>query len=443
LNKYGSCLDLYSLYREFTLTLMGQYVVSDASYFAAVESSQTLEPAVVYGRISKGQLQNIEMSSQLITELQADKTVHKLSDLPNAAFREPGLKLLRGTMQVVGPVYVGDTLVGIVFLGKRISGKRYTEFDLELLQTLCAASAVTFNNARLFENVKGSMEEVQRLSDLRDEMISRISHEFRTPITAIRAAMACLPESGMPEPMADALVHSVDRLQELIDSLLSLNTMSTADLPSDWDVFDPATPISEFVAKNIEAATCKDLTFEIKQHTDIGRLSLRIPRDSFALVVEKLLENAIQFSNASSTIAIELDILSREPDEHADGIVVADWRDQTRKTINEYKSLIEGSGAGSDRPVDSDTAEDPTLASFGGSYLVLRITDRGIGIPKDELRYIGEPFRQASNSPDQRVKGKALGLAVVHKILTDCRGHLCCMSEEGVATTFSVFLPLA
>ena len=53
------------------------------------------------------------------------------------------------------------------------------------------------------------MSEVQKLSDLRDEMISRISHEFRTPLTAIRAVSACVPEFGMPPEMAAAMDSSV------------------------------------------------------------------------------------------------------------------------------------------------------------------------------------------------------------------------------------------
>jgi signal transduction histidine kinase len=441
LDKYGSCLDLHSLYREFVLTLMGQYLVSDACYFSAADASNSLEPAVAYGRTPIDKLQHVEVNSPLVSDLNAEKSVRTLGSLSTDTLEDPALKSLRDTIQVVGPVYLGDTLTGIVFLGKKISKKPYDEHDLDLLQTLCAASAVTFNNARLSENVRLSMEEVQRLSNLRYEMISRISHEFRTPITAIRAALACLPESGMPEPMANALVHSVDRLQQLIDSLLALNSMSTSDLPSDWAIFNPMTPISDLVSANSQEASSKGLTFDIKESTDIGLVSLRIPEEHFALVVETLLKNAIKFSDKTSTIGIELEIVMREPEETADGSLIVDWRAQTRKTLDEYKNLIEGSSSGAS---DSDPSEEiQTTISDGGTYLVVRITDAGIGIPQKELQFIGEPFRQASNSPDQNVKGKALGLAVVHKILTDCRGQLCCKSQQGIATTFSVFLPLA
>ena len=71
-----------------------------------------------------------------------------------------------------------------------------------------------------------------------------------------------------------------------------------------------------------------------------------------------------------------------------------------------------------------------------------KVTNTGIGIPEDELPFIGEPFRQASNSPDRNVKGKALGLALVQKALSDVQGYLFCQSVEGVTTTFSVFLPV-
>jgi signal transduction histidine kinase len=356
-------------------------------------------------------------------------------------FEEEPLDLLKHTMAVVGPVYLGNRLVGLIFLGKKISGKRYSEYDLEVLQTLCSVSAVTFNNARLFDNVRTSMNEVQKLSDLRDEMISRISHEFRTPLTAIRAVSACVPEFGMPPEMAAAMDSSVTRLAELIDSLLSLNSMRSADYSLDSEVFNPLGPIHEIVSAHAEEATSKTLTFDIREVADIGMVSIRTPQQSFATVIEQLLKNAIRFSDENSSIRIELEGVSREPDETIDGALIMDWRNQTRKTIDEYKTLIEEHGSESPAVPASPVEQYTEPARHTGPYLVVRITNTGIGIPKEELRFMGEPFRQASNSPDQRVKGKALGLAVAQKILADCSGHLCCTSTEGATTTFSVFFP--
>jgi signal transduction histidine kinase len=78
----------------------------------------------------------------------------------------------------------------------------------------------------------------------------------------------------------------------------------------------------------------------------------------------------------------------------------------------------------------------------GEQYLVIRISDDGIGIPEQDLMSVTEPFRQASNSPDLGVKGKGLGLALVHKVVSYHGGHLCCKTAEGSGATFSVYLPI-
>jgi len=441
LNKYGSCLDLQSLYREFALTLMGQYMVADACYFASSHSSESLEPAVAYGRLPIDRLQPIGMTSPLVTDLALKPSVRDLDKMSDSVFQDPALEPLKRTMKVMGPVYVEDTLVGLIFLGSKVSGKLFTEFDVELLQTLCSASAVTFNNARLFENVKSSMDEVQKLSDLRNEMINRISHEFRTPITAIRGCLGFLPDSGMPPEMSEALVGSVDRLQELIDSLLKLNTISGAGTPVRWERLNPAAAIYEFLSAHSEQISGRSLTFDIRESPDLGTLSLRVTGQEYALVTGEILENAVRFSNENSAIGVTLSVLSREPDEAVDGVLLADWRDTAQKTMDDYKNLVTGGSSGTtDENVEMDEKVDKNHPTQ--TYLVVQVRNEGIGIPKKELEFIGEPFRQASNSPDQQIKGKALGLAVVHKMLTDCKGHLCCKSEENVATTFSLFIPL-
>jgi signal transduction histidine kinase len=201
------------------------------------------------------------------------------------------------------------------------------------------------------------------------------------------------------------------------------------------------TVIHEFVSANAKGAIARGLTFEVKEAAEMNSIGLGVPRASFATVVEKLLKNAMRFSDQNSTIGIEMEVLWRPPDEELDGVIIMDWQDQAQKTIDEYKSLIESPG---DRSRSEDTcAQDHQPDRDVEPQFVMRITDTGIGIPGQDLRFIGEPFRQASNSPDQSVKGKALGLSLVQKILADCRGHLCCKSVEGVTTTFSIFLPVA
>ena len=80
------------------------------------------------------------------------------------------------------------------------------------------------------------------------------------------------------------------------------------------------------------------------------------------------------------------------------------------------------------------------LPSGGGHFLVVRVRDDGIGIPRDEITAIAEPFRRASNSPLANVKGLGIGLSVALKIIAGHGGRLFCRSVEGEGTEFSIWL---
>ena len=91
LDKYGSCLDLVSLHREFVLTLMGQYVLTDACYYSAIESSELLEPTTNYGRLPKDQLKRIDINCRLVSQLGARESARRLNDLSANLFEEEPL----------------------------------------------------------------------------------------------------------------------------------------------------------------------------------------------------------------------------------------------------------------------------------------------------------------------------------------------------------------
>lgn len=79
----------------------------------------------------------------------------------------------------------------------------------------------------------------------------------------------------------------------------------------------------------------------------------------------------------------------------------------------------------------------PNLAS--GEYAKIMVADNGIGIPKDQLDYIFDPYF-TTKMPD---KGTGLGLSVVHGIVKAHKGHITVYSERNQGTTFHVYIPIA
>lgn len=75
------------------------------------------------------------------------------------------------------------------------------------------------------------------------------------------------------------------------------------------------------------------------------------------------------------------------------------------------------------------------------NYLVLQVTDEGIGIPQTQQARIFEPFYRASNT--NNIKGTGLGLAIVKEYVQLCGGEISVKTNSQAGTIFTVSLPLA
>jgi signal transduction histidine kinase len=437
LNKYGSTLDINSLQREFLLTLMGQYLATDASLFAVNDRDGRLEPALCYGVMRHIGSRSITLDDGLHNLFLDNREPHRVDGdrrVIAQAFGE-----LASHVAVIAPMHVNEKLLVVALLGEKVSRAGYTDFELELLQTLCSVSAVAFNNARLFENAKVSIQEIQRLSGLRSEMISRIGHEFRTPLTGIIGGLKCLPRSDETDPIHQVISESVSRLHELIDSLLILNDRRSGRTMVTNRSYDPAAPVRDFVYKYSEVITSKRIDVSVVELPRGEIVAPQIPLEHYGAIIDELMRNAVRFSEADSTVRIELSIVEGPPRDAPYGVMLLDWKDQIENTVGEYASYF-GTAEKSDTKSLRATSEG--TAGEVERYLLLSVSDTGIGIPEEEIPFVGEPFRQASNSPDQNVRGHALGLAVVQKLLSQYNGYLYCNSRQGQGSTFSVLIPL-
>jgi len=442
LNRYGSSIEPEQLYSAFLLTLMGQFVVTDSCYYCYDPKSGCLEPAISFGRLRPSDLLPLHITPDTDRALKGERGPASFDDFPADAASKDGVRILASYYRIISPLHLKEQIVGVLFLGEKVSKAPFTDADMDVLSALCAVSATTFNNAILSENAKHSVLEIQKLYDVRYEVINRITHEFRTPLTIMKAGVEMLADANPESELLQIFLDSENRLEDLINSLLSLSQKTEPGTP-EIKLSDPVTLLHDSVHRSSELAKSKNIHFKLRQSYDLRHPQVRIRDNDLQTALDALLENSIKFSPSGSTIRIDIELAADEPNIDRDGLQLPDWRKQTESEIREYlvsspdelsvqltEARQDGNGVGMMKQSDNN------------GYFVIRISDDGIGIPNRDLLSVAEPFRQASNSPDLGVKGTGLGLALVHKIVTRHGGHLCCRSTEGCGTTFSVFLPV-
>ena len=156
--------------------------------------------------------------------------------------------------------------------------------------------------------------------------------------------------------------------------------------------------------------------------------------------MEEIVSNSMKLlrSTFPSTIQIKTNVVGEIGQIKADAAqiqqVIMNICTNAKDTMQEGDNILEVSLSNIEVPVERQSL-NPELSP--GKYVMLRITDTGPGLVREELERIFEPFYQAKGDG----KGSGLGLSVAHGIVTHHGGHILVNSILGVGTTFVVFLP--
>jgi len=237
-----------------------------------------------------------------------------------------------------------------------------------------------------FNTVVGRMK---LLDDSRQEFVSNVSHELKTPMTSMKVlADSLLVQDDVPaelykEFMGD-ITREIDRENQIISDLLSLVKMdkTSAELSiSQVDVND----LIELVLKRLRPiARKKDVEITFESHRQVTAM---IDEVKISQVITNLVDNAIKYNVDHGHVNVILD---------------ADHQ-----------------------------------------FFTVTVEDSGIGIPEDSQGHIFERFYRVDKSHSREIGGTGLGLAITRSAILMHRGSITMDSVEGQGTTFVVRIPLA
>ena len=265
----------------------------------------------------------------------------------------------------------------------------YTERG-ELTSYLAASRDVT-ERELVLEELKKTLEKEIELNQLKSKFISMTSHELRTPLATIQSSVDMMEifTEVVQEPKAhEGLVKQIrkihiqlGRLTQIISDVMLFEKNNEGELQFNQIELDLRAMIIQLVFNQFAHKEN-----ETKVQLDLGEKPLMIKSDPDLLfhILRNLIENAIKYSPEGSPKPI----LSLFPNE---------------KSVH------------------------------------VKVIDFGIGIPKEETKFIFDTFFRASNV--KNIKGTGLGLSIVNDLIKKLGGKLTCESEENKGSTFTVILP--
>jgi PAS domain S-box-containing protein len=256
-------------------------------------------------------------------------------------------------------------------------------------RTIQLAEATRAKDALLFAERK-AREEAETANRVKADFLALLSHEFRTPLQAIFGYTELL-ERQIHGPLNDAQLRDLQRIQQSQQHLLGLITtiLDFARLESAKDIqIRPGATVVDEILREMEGFVGSQLESRglgYNYHcVDKGAAAFADPA-KLQQIVLNLLANAIKFTPREGHISV-------------------------------------------------DCVED-------SAWVVIRVTDTGIGIPADKLETIFEPFVQIRSRDSSRSEGTGLGLAISRKLATTMGGSLTATSVDGAGSTLTLTLP--
>ncbi len=254
-----------------------------------------------------------------------------------------------------------------------------------LLALLLILGITLFGAYLLWRDVR---REVQ-MAEMRSQFVSSVSHELKTPLTAIRMFAETLrlgrsKDAKTQNEYLDTIVNESQRLTRLLNNVLDFSKIEQGKRlyrPESASLYE----IVESAARAMEYPLSQQ-GFRLDVQTDDGLPEIRVDRDAIEQALLNLLHNAMKYSGESKEIGLHL----KKKDSHA----------------------------------------------------LIQVIDRGIGIDPQEQKRIFEKFYRISSPENERIVGTGLGLALVSHIVEAHGGCLELESIPGEGSAFSIFLPL-
>ena len=303
-------------------------------------------------------------------------------------FRAATVGLHHPLSAVCVPLKAGQEKVGVLVLENLRQEGSFDTSDLPFLEAVAELITLSIDNMRLSKELQAT-KALKEANRLKEELISTLAHEMRTPLTSIKGyATALLMEdvSFSPSTQQEFLQiidEECDILQNLIHDLLESSIIDAGLLR-----LQPQPILLPRLVKDV----IEELTHQTRQHQFVVDFSDDFPivdadPQRIAQVLRNLIDNAIKYSPNGGLIVVR----------------------------------------GEAWPLEA----------------VVSVSDQGVGIAPEHLNRLFEKYFRIESGLVRHVVGSGLGLPIAHTIVESHNGRIWAESRLGEGTTFFFALPLA
>lgn len=229
---------------------------------------------------------------------------------------------------------------------------------------------------------------LKKLEQMRTDFVANVTHEIRTPLTAIIGFLQTLLDGAMDDKetarkFLQTIANNAERLRRLVDDLL---TLSSIELNETHLKLEPL-PVDDLVKSVLPMVESGAREKRIRLDIDIPDVipAILADRDRAAQILMNVLHNAVKFTPEEGNV-----------------------------TVSAHEDEKEG-------------------------RVVLKVADTGIGIPANEIPRLGERFYRVDKTRSRQLGGTGLGLSIVKHLMMAHGGKMEIASSVGKGTTVSLF----
>lgn len=230
--------------------------------------------------------------------------------------------------------------------------------------------------------------QIRHLENVRSEFVTNVSHELKTPVTALKGFAETLLDGAMYDEMLlkkflTIIKEESDRLHRLIMDILALSRIEQNPVPENVELVEVDEVIEQSARTIFEMATEKNIQVIIPEKT-IPSVTIETDRDKLQQILINLLSNAINYTPVDGKVEVKL--IEQEAE------------------------------------------------------VIIEVTDNGIGIPAKDIDRVFERFYRVDKARSRHSGGTGLGLSIVKHLVENCGGRIEVESQEEVGSTFRVTL---